>query len=464
MPIVEALQKHHQQQTVSFHVPGHKNGFLFDGMPFLKTVGPYDVTEIPGLDDLHAPSSCIFEAEQLLSDLFQTTKSYFLVNGSTSGNLAAIYSLLEENEIVFVQRNSHKSVFHGIELSRAMPIYLGPEYNESLKVHTHISFDTVKEAFEQFPLCKKIILTHPDYYGNSMDLEKIIHYVHERNGIVIIDEAHGAHFIADDSFPKSALQMGADVVVQSAHKMLPALTMGGFLHVNSKTIDLHQLQRALQIFQTSSPSYLVLASLDFARFYLANYCKEDALSLHTQLNDLVEAIRQFPFIEIIPSQDPLKLILRSHLHGSGYQLKEDFEKNAIFPEFADLQQVALILPLLKKQHSFSFMKIVAAIQKLEIGNKNQPTVPVHSFKYPKISHMKKINTNKVLEVALKHSIGMVSAEKVIPYPPGIPILLEGEKITEEHRLFIQQLLNSGAHFHPSRFQNTSTLRVYESVK
>ena len=203
IPLYRALIEHTKNNPISFHVPGHKNGQVFqpEAAKFYQPFLEMDVTELSGLDDLHSPEGVIKEGEQLLASLYQVKQSFFLVNGSTVGNLAMILAACRENDTVLVQRNCHKSVVNAIKLAKARPIFLEPEYDPNWKVATNVSLETVKKAIRLYPEANALILTYPNYYGMVYDIKGLISHAHLHNIPVLVDEAHGAHFIIDDPFP-----------------------------------------------------------------------------------------------------------------------------------------------------------------------------------------------------------------------------------------------------------------------
>jgi arginine/lysine/ornithine decarboxylase len=218
-PLYEALLQHTQKKPISFHVPGHKSGQVFqtEAASIFQPLLSIDLTELTGMDDLHSPDGPILEAEKLLADLYQVKESFFLVNGSTAGNLAMIMAACEEDQIVLVQRNCHKSVLHAIQLSKAKPIFLEPEYETDWRIAASVHYDTVKEALQLYPEAKALILTYPNYYGIAYDIKPMIELAHRQDIPVLVDEAHGAHFIIGEPFPPSSAAFGADIIVQSAH-------------------------------------------------------------------------------------------------------------------------------------------------------------------------------------------------------------------------------------------------------
>ncbi|MBE3568537.1 MAG: aminotransferase class V-fold PLP-dependent enzyme [Bacillales bacterium] len=467
MPIMDALIKHQQKQPVSFHVPGHKNGVVIGEIPDdFQTILAYDATEITGLDDFHSPEGAILEAQTLLTKLYGSKKSYFLVNGSTAGNLAMIASSFHQEDIVFVQRNCHKSIIHGLMLANVHPVFLEPEYDEKTKSPAGVSLDTLKLALERFPNAKGLILIYPNYYGVSYPIKELIDYAHQKDCIVLVDEAHGPHFILGGSFPPSALKMGADIVVQSAHKMLPAMTMGSFFHIGTERPSLEKVEFNLSLFQSSSPSYPIMASLDAARQYLALIGEEDVdftLDERERFKEWLQnemdfqvAVSEFPY-------DPLKLIVRSK-NSDGFQLKKDLETAGVFPELADPYQVLFTLPLLKKGNRTFYQQAKEAIAKVNITEQSARSVELPARSHSKVSsvpvsfdHWKE---KEKRWVKLSEAEGSISAAMIIPYPPGIPLLMMGERVTKEKIDFLAELAARGAHIQGDHQLNEGLIAVY----
>lgn len=434
-PIVDALIEFQNKQPISFHVPGHKHGVL-SGLPQeIQSALPYDVTELTGLDDLHYPEEVIKEAQLLLAETYGAKRSFLLVNGSTVGNLAMIHAACREGDVVIVQRNSHKSIFHALEFAHVRPVYVSPQWDEESMTAAAVSLKTVEEAIEAYPEAKAIVLTYPNYYGVvSRELTAIISLCHEHGIAVLVDEAHGAHFQVGAPFPVSSLSLGADAVVQSAHKTLPAMTMGSFLHIGSERVDAKRIQKYLRMFQSSSPSYLILASLDDARSYLQNYSQPDMRMFNEKRERFLSSLRMIPHLTVVESDDPLKIMLRV-AHHSGYQLKQKLEQTGVHVELADLYQVLLILPLLKQWHAYPFAEIRSrlkeAVQLLEgearkemrvhVKTASQVTVPELSFEEIDLTDQEWVPYTQV--------IGRIAAGMITPYPPGIPLMVAGEKWT-----------------------------------
>ncbi|GGA51268.1 aminotransferase class I/II-fold pyridoxal phosphate-dependent enzyme [Paenibacillus physcomitrellae] len=270
-PLWEALQRYRGDKDVSFHVPGHKNGKMYKrpGSGPLQDVLTIDATEITGLDDLHHPEGVIEVAQKKAARFFGAEETYFLVGGSTSGNLALILTACSQpGDVLLVQRNVHKSVLHGLMLARARAVFLAPEVDGASGLATMPSPETVGEALRRYPGAKGVLVTHPNYYGMGAPLAPLAALCHAAGVPLLVDEAHGAHYGLAAELPRSALSQGADGVVQSTHKMLGAMTMGAMLHVQGGLLNRPLLRQRLAMVQSSSPSYPIMASLDLCRSLL----------------------------------------------------------------------------------------------------------------------------------------------------------------------------------------------------
>ncbi|AWC31073.1 aminotransferase class I/II-fold pyridoxal phosphate-dependent enzyme [Bacillus cytotoxicus] len=462
IPLYEALVRFKQQQPLSLHVPGHKNGLNFpkEAIDSFKDILSIDVTELTGLDDLHSPSECIDEAQRLLADVYEVQKSYFLVNGSTVGNLAMVLSCCGEEDIVLVQRNCHKSIINALKLAGANPVFLDPWIDEVYHVPVGVHNETIKKAIDQYPNAKALILTHPNYYGMGVNLKESIAYAHQHQIPVLVDEAHGAHFCLGEPFPQSAVAYGADIVVQSAHKTLPAMTMGSYLHINSDLINGEKVFRYLNMLQSSSPSYPIMASLDIARFALANMKEKGYHSIIEFINQFKEALHSIPQIKILqyPLQDELKVTVQSRCQLSGYELQSLFEQAGIYAEMADPYNVLFILPL---QVNEKYMKGIETMRSLLSHYKITDKRPSIRYTYkggisPLPFTYKHLEEYETKRVPIEEAVGMIAAEMVIPYPPGIPLIMYGETIRLEHIREMAHLERTGA-----RFQgNPAYIKVY----
>jgi arginine/lysine/ornithine decarboxylase len=465
-PLYEGLINHLRKNPISFHVPGHKYGTVFPeiAQSQYNDILKLDVTELNGLDDLHSPHSIIMDAQNLTADLYKVMKSYFLVGGSTAGNLAMILSVCQTGDTVLVQRNCHKSIIHGLQLAGATPVFLAPVLEKTGFLPIGPSLDNIRNEIGKHQKVTAIILTYPNYYGMaSRELGEIIDFCHEKKIPVLIDEAHGAHFCkyGSESLPQSSLRYGADVVVHSAHKTLPAMTMGSYLHFNSQLVDRSKVEFYLQALQTSSPSYPILASLDLARYYLASIADIDVKEIIAASTRFRDQLHSIPQIQVVPQvsthylSDPLKVTVQTRCSLSGYELQLIFDECGVFTELADPFHVLFVLPfgafneaeetLSRIKAKLKDFKIVSngAVNTLSFDDSNNSTLALA---------YKDVTTYKTEEIDINASVGRISAMNVVAYPPGIPIILTGERITAERMRTVVNLKRKGA-----RFQGEETI-------
>lgn len=468
VPLYDALMRHKEKAKASFHVPGHKNGQVFSQMAKseFEALLALDQTELTGLDDLHDPSGSIAEAQQKTALLYGAMSSYFLVGGTTAGNLAMILSVCGQDDIVLVQRNSHKSILNGIRLAKATPVFLTPDFDEQLGLATAVSEATLREALRAYPEAKAVILTHPNYYGVASDLRSLIELAHRNKIPVLVDEAHGAHFVLGEPFPRSALAEGADIVVHSAHKTLPAMTMASFLHFNSQLVDRETVEMYLQMLQSSSPSYPLMASLDLARHFLSEITEDEIDTLLKSIEQFKRKLRSIQQITVVDSElvDPLKIIIKSNCEASGFALQKSLEERGIFTELADESRVLLVCPLAPLMNvDETANDLQAAFACFKISRKHEDysfalssMVSTLTLKYDEM----KSRDNEIKIVPLGESSGEIFAEDIIPYPPGIPVLLKGERATEQTIKQLLELAKQGARFQGHQDILTNGVKLY----
>jgi arginine/lysine/ornithine decarboxylase len=466
-PLIEAIERHLEMDPISFHVPGHKNGLFIDEKDnqfFYKR----DLTELSGLDDLHDPQEAIKEAELLLSDLYGSRKSYFLVNGSTTGNIAAILASCSPGDIVLVQRNCHKSVLNGIKLARAIPILIETEWDQEGRMPTGVNLESIREALKAFPNAKACILTYPTYYGMTYDVKALINELHHHGVVCIIDEAHGPHFQLGAPFPKSSIELGGDIVIHSAHKMLPAMTMGSFLHIGTNRVNGSKIREYLSILQSSSPSYPIMASLDYARSYLGTMTELDIKRNIKEVNEFVHVLKEVhDGLEVKHADDLLKLLL-SMKGKSGYELQRLLEAQGVFCELADPFYVLLILPLVKGDRSFPYKEAINRIREAlkDEENLEGTTTAVGMTKdlnqhYSRLElSLEEMDGKEEKWVLLKEAEGEISSQMITPYPPGIPLLIPGERISRDVILRLTQYMKNRANIQGDHRLDENYVRVY----
>ncbi|WP_078593277.1 aminotransferase class I/II-fold pyridoxal phosphate-dependent enzyme [Evansella clarkii] len=458
-PLFNQLVTHIKRDPVSFHVPGHKNGTVFPGKAsqWYNEILKLDQTEISGLDDLHQAEGVIKEARQLTADLYNVKHSFFLVGGSTAGNLAMTMSQLQEGDTVLLQRNCHQSVFHAVELSGARPVYLQPETDENTGLSLGINKETLRKAIKKYPEAKAVFLTTPTYEGYVQPLNDHIRMAHEAGMIVMADEAHGAHLLFNhEGWPQSALASGADLVVQSAHKMLPAMTMTAFLHVRDDTrIDVNRLRYYLKMLQSSSPSYPLMASLDLARAYLAEM--KDA-NLNNLTDQLVAFKKEFtegdgwsraPLRINNYLQDPLKLAFIADNAQLPEKWRQRMEINGAYPELVSPRHLLLTLPLTTDELPF---KQWSRLIKTSLEGNGGPGTELFNEYRMKEDISEPFCTPKEADrlpcsfVPVRSSAGNIAGETITPYPPGVPLLIRGERISEEQCRKLEWLGKNNTYF------------------
>jgi arginine/lysine/ornithine decarboxylase len=470
-PLYEALIRFRRNDPVSFHVPGHKNGAVWGDVVnnTFRELLSIDVTELDGLDDLHSPTGVIAEAQSLTAKFYKVKSSYFLVNGTTVGNLAMILATFNPGDRVIVQRNSHKSIMNALFLAKVKPVFVAPIYDSDIEGYSGVSFANIKKAIEKYPDCKGIVITNPNYYGLSVKLTSMIEYAHKYKISVLVDEAHGAHFSLGNPFPTSAILQGADIVVHSAHKTLPAMTMGSYLHFNSKLINEDKIKFFLSALQSSSPSYPIMASLDLARYYLEELSEVGYQNIISNHLEFISQLHEIPQLKIVESKmkesvtDPLKVIIQAKSKTSGYDLKKILEIVDIHPELADSRNVLLVLPLAElKNREIIIKKIRMAVSNLPIGEvgKEKLTVTYDPISEVNLTYEEMERYPKRI-VNLKESIGRIVADDIIPYPPGIPLLMRGEIIKQSHINIITNLIKQGATFQGNEYTIQNKLTVFQ---
>ena len=464
LPLVERLHQYAQAKPVRLHVPGHKGYLSEHAHPYtayFQSLLPIDVTELAGLDDLHAPESVIKEAQELAARCFQAERTYFLINGTTVGNLAMVLATLEPGDYVFVQRNSHKSIFHALALARARAVFLEPELCPLFGVPIGLTVEAVQKGLKEYPQAKAIILTYPNYYGMAMSLGEIISLAHQHNLVVLVDEAHGAHFGQHPGLPPSAMQWGADVSVQSTHKMLGSLPQSSMLLIQGSRVAREELEYFLSCLQSSSPSYPLMASLDLARYLLERLepaTWEKSLQAYRHLREEIEHLGAYTLsgegpVEGSPwpvSQDPFKLIIQPKGNLSGYQLQEELAALGIYTELADPFNVLCTLPLVANEqwNTLLLQALSKLVHKHIVNGEKQRKKKSKPYSQKKLScvSMEMIREKDKERLPLEKAVGRQAAEMIIPYPPGIPVLFPGEIISQEIVSYIQELHRLGATF------------------
>lgn len=479
-PLYEALLKYRREKKVSFHVPGHKDGKWFDqeGEASFTSLLSLDGTEVNGLDDLHHPHEAIARAQELAAEAFGADATYFLVGGSTAGNLATSLTVFKPGDRVLVQRNSHKSVFNGLMLSGAEPIYVVPEVDQKEGIPLGIPPESIKEGLIQFPDVRGVWLTNPNYYGIGSNLKEIAKITRKANVPLLIDEAHGAHYGQAAGLPSSSLQEGADLVVQSTHKMLSAMTMASMLHVKGRRIDRERLTTFLSMVQSSSPSYPLMASLDLARRQLIQRgrkeLQEKALLFHEKKEYFQGLFKNLTFFTLdsnekdAQEQDPFKwMISAADGEMTGYELLESLEDLGCVAEMADTCHVVLAFsPGIGEEEMTLLQQALGKLDHIISTSRKKGLLRMEEFTSSMRGEPSGISLRKALDLPgkslpLMESAGYYCGEMIIPYPPGVPYVVPGEKIEKYHIEALLQMKESGIFFQGIQDDSLATIRVVD---
>lgn len=466
-PLLDGIEKLIDTKPAYFRIPGHRmeRGISSRWTDKVgKEIFAYDVTETPYTDDLHCPEGAIKEAEELLSDLYHTQKSFFLVNGTTCGNEAMIISSALEGQEIMVARNAHKSAMMGLIISGAKPVYIMPEILEDWGLQGGITPMAVRKTFEAHPDCKALFLVSPSYYGIATDLKGIAEVCHEYGALLLVDEAHGGHVYFHEKLPMGALEAGADMCVQSMHKVTGALTQSSVLHVNSELIDsiaLTKIVDNLHIVQSTSPNYLLMTSLDCARYELAQHGKEmmeQALQLADFAREQLNQIEGFQCMDEkvtgcagIESVDQTRIVISAKELGlTGFALEELlFQQYAVNMELADYENVLAIVTYANTKEEMDRLVTACRDISLKYGKhgKYERCLPDFPELPEQVMTPRQAYFSAQEEIPWEKAAGRVSAEMVAPYPPGIPVIYPGERISQEIWDYIEQFRKDNRHIH-----------------
>jgi arginine decarboxylase len=477
-PIFDAIMKYINLKPAYFRIPGHRfeRGI---SKRWKDVVGDeifkFDLTETSLVDDLHNPEGVIKEAQLLAQEVFHAEHSYFLVNGTTCGNEAMIVSTAFAGQKVAIPRNAHKSALMGLIISGAEPIYIFPELSREWGIQGGITPEDVKEMFKTNPDCKGVMVVSPTYYGVCSDLRGIAKVCHEHNAVLMVDEAHGAHMYFSDQLPDGALVQGADMCAQSIHKVTGSLTQSSMLHVNSSLVDINRLEATLHIVQSTSPSYLLMTSLDMARHDLAVNGQEmikNAVELSDYARDEINKINGMTCVGEdligkagVKELDTTRLIISARKVGiTGFELKELlYEEYGVDLELSDYINVLAIVTFANTKDDID--RLLLALNDIAKKHKRDDEV-VNEIFLPDVP--KRILTPREAFFSVKKDIpwsearGKIAGEMIAPYPPGIPVIYQGEIVTDQVWEYIEDYRIHGRHLHGPADSNLKTFKVIEA--
>lgn len=412
-------------KRIPMHMPGHKrNSKKF---PYLKGFSDIDITEIDGFDNLHLASGILKRSMETAAQLAGAKRAFYLVNGSTCGILAVICAVLGKNDKVIVARNCHKSVYNGIELSGAVPVFVYPKGGK-YGICGSLEPSSVEQKIEENPDAKLVIVTSPTYEGVISDIEAICTAAHKRDIPILVDAAHGAH-LGFGNFPKSAVSFGADAVVSSLHKTLPSLTQTAICYLSGELIDGDALSERLALFETSSPSYILLSSIDGCINALKMRGKEIFTEWEKGLESFCKDISGLENIEILKNDDgeffgldKSKIVLLPK-NQSGAELAQKLRLLGIEPEMAAPTYVICMTGAGESRKSLK--KLAKALKRIDSGGIKAEKAEKHKTGMAASA----VKNGEFCEIEAAE--GRISAGYVWAYPPEIPILLPNEEISGE---------------------------------
>ena len=494
-PLLNALQQSAQKSHAAFYAPGHKQGQGINSkIKHLigKEVFQADLPELPELDNLFAPEGVIEASQKLAAATFGAAQTWFLINGSTCGITAAILATCGTGDKIILPRNIHQSAIAGLVLSGAIPIFINPQYDADEGLAHNVTPEALKQTLKEHPDTKAVMMLHPTYQGVCCDLKAIAEITHQYNIPLLVDEAHGAHFAFHHDLPPSAMSVGADLTVQSTHKVLSAMTQASMLHIQGNRVSDRRISKALQLVQSTSPNYLLLASLDAARQQMASKGKElmnKTIALATEARN---RLAEIPNISILQPKiqpgcqhfDPTRLTINvSKLGITGFEADEILHhKLGVTCELPLLQHLTFIISL--GNTTEDIQKLIQACQTLSSSTRSKsstqlklPVIPsaVMSYAFAKqvrrtqrypLGHLSSFAPRDAYfapteTVPISQASDRVCAELICPYPPGIPLLMPGEIITTEAINYLKQVLAAGGTITGCNDPSLKTIQILE---
>lgn len=499
--ILSKLDKYKDENIVPMHMPGAKRNKELIELYMGDMGNPYekDITEINGFDNMHNAETIIKDAFDEAAELYGADESWYLVNGSTAGNMSAICGVTHKNDVVIMARNCHISVYNAVILNELNPVYIYPEYDEEYGYYKGITLKEIKVIVDKYSSdhdrndIKAVILTSPTYEGNVSDIKSIAEYLHQYNIPLIVDEAHGAHFNFSESFPQSAVKSGADVVINSVHKTLPSLTQTAIMHINYGIVDVERIRRYWNIYQSTSPSYILMSSIARSLSIVKNNGDKLFAEYVDKLTILRNGLSELKHIRLINTDDISKLVLG--YKDAKWLYDTLFYKYKIQLEMSSIKYVIAMTSIFDSQEYYD--RVLAALKEIdeeldnrvlaalkEIDEEIDESISkydredilnskvdkdldnrfnsIHNgeadnrLNYSSINNQDNGNKINVVDFRDEQALtiaeafnrrdlsgcdeiqmnnekiyGKISGESVYVYPPGIPILCPGEVITRK---------------------------------
>jgi arginine decarboxylase len=474
-PLLDILLARARRGVTSFHTPGHKNGQGIDKRLRGYTgrnVYKLDVTVFPEVDSLHDPVGAIKKAQALMADAYGVKYSQFLVNGSSVGNMAMLMAACSPGDSVILSRNAHKSTLSGVIMSGVWPIWIQPKIDQHLDIIFDSDAAQIEQALHQFPEAKAVFVTSPTYHGVTTDLKKIAEICHARGKLLLVDEAHGPHLKFHKDLPISAVEAGADLCVQSTHKILSALSQGSVLHINSDLVEISRVRKILSLLQTTSPNYLILASLDAARRQVFFQGEKIFTRLMRLAEEARERINRLQHVYCLTQGeirakgydlDVTKLTINVTRMGlAGHDVEQLLAKDyGVQVDCADIFNLIAIMGTgTTRQDVEKLISGLEDLDKKEPGHERNwvlqlPSLSTEMAMTPRDVFL----AQRTKRVALSKAAGHISAQTLTPYPPGIPVLIPGERITQEIVDFLVDLAEKDIRISGQETEELRTVKV-----
>lgn len=434
--LLKSLREYADSDHLPMHMPGHKRCMGEIGNPYF-----IDITEIDGFDDLHHAEGILADAQKRAADLYHAEETHYLVNGSTAGVLAAVSGCTTFGGKLLMARNCHRSAYHAAFLKGLHVEYLYPQSMGSMGINGKILPKDVDNMLQSSPDTEAVLLTSPTYDGIVSDIRQIADCVHGYWIPLIVDEAHGAHFPFSAQFPEDCVSCGADVVIHSLHKTLPALTQTGLIHLNGTLADRERIRKYLTVYQTSSPSYVLMAGLDSCVEWIRTH--PEAFDRYVKdLGQLREELRRLKYLELleVPGMDETKILISLRkTKWNGQKLAEVLRQEfRIEPEMACSTYVCMITTVADTKESLERLKeALCRIDGRFTGEESAGRREAEKLHSDEVLRTESVCTFQEAEESEKEwiyiadSCGRISGDFVTVYPPGIPLLAPGELITAE---------------------------------
>lgn len=444
MKLYDKLTEYGKSDYYPFHMPGHKrNTECF----FMENPYGIDITEIDGFDNLHMPEGILRELKERTAKIYGTEESFLLVNGSTCGILAGITACVRHGDTIVMARNCHRAVYHSVQINELKPVYLYPQENAEWGISGEILTEDVDNVLTEHPEARLVVITSPTYEGIVSDVERIAKTAHSHGAVLLVDEAHGAHLGFHPYFPKGSVEQGADMVIHSIHKTLPSFTQTALLHCAGNRAVVQKVRECTAIFQTSSPSYVLMAGIEKCITVLEEERKFGGKRFCyyvRQLKQFYEEVKELRCLSVLGGEcgkrDPSKLILSAKGTAiTGARLYEILLREYHLQMEAQMPDYVIAMTSIGDREE-GFRRLIQALreidrrlwekrehkaEKVQIqGLKVLPKLPCRLIPY-------EAGQQEGINIPLEESAGCIALEYAFLYPPGIPLIVPGEQITEE---------------------------------